>query len=284
MKILVIDRDSVTTQMISAKLQASGHTVVVEAVKNNAIERLALENFDAIFIDPSPLSNPRPVILGIRRSVREYPYIVLMSQEMTREDAIRAGANDILTKPLDASNLEKMVQNGDRVTKLIRRIGDESEDFPSAGGVIAKSAFNQLFLSSLDRADRYGERSFLVFIGISNFKAIQQDEGPYAAQTIAARLSQVLVRLRRQSDIIAQTGKSEYCLMLQRPQYDTEPMEAASRFAEALAKNDDLGMAGTSKAEVFVTLIDLPVGSKHADHVMNPGSAGGMISGKASPI
>lgn len=284
MKILVIDRDSLTTQLISARLQASGHTVVVEAVKNNAIERLAVEKFDAIFIDPSPLSNARPVILGIRRSVRDYPYIVLMSQGMQRDEALRAGANDLLSKPLDASGLDQMVQNAERLTKLIRRIGDESEDFPSAGGVIAKSAFNQLFLSGLDRADRYGERSFLVFIGIANYREIADIDGPYPAQTIAAKLSQTLVRLRRQSDIIAQTGKSEYCLMLQRPQYETEPMEAATRFAEALGKNDELALAGSTKVQLYVSLIGLPVGVKHADHVMNPGAAGGMLSAVASPI
>ncbi|MCU1418789.1 MAG: hypothetical protein JWP32_2963 [Schumannella sp.] len=284
MKILVIDRDTVTTQLISNRLQAFGHTVVVEAVKNNAIERLGIEKFDAIFIDPSPLTNARPVILGIRRSVREYPYIVLMSQSIDREEALRAGANDVLLKPLDSSALEKMVDSAERLTKLIRRIGDESEDFPSAGGVIAKSAFNQLFLSCLDRADRYGERSYQVFIGCANYNEVFQMDGPYAANALAAKLSQTLVRLRRQSDIIAQTGKAEFCLMLQRPQYETEPMEAAHRFAEALSKNDELAIAGGSKVKLYVTLVDLPVGAKHADHVMNPGASGSLLAGISSPI
>lgn len=278
MKILVIDRDPLTTQLISTRFQAMGHIVVVEAVKNNAIERLGVEKFDAVFIDPSPLSNARPVILGIRRSVRDYPYIVLMSQSLDREEALRSGANDVLIKPLDGSAIEGMVGNAERLTTLIRRIGDESEDFPSAGGVIAKSAFNQLFLSCLDRADRYGERSFQVFIGVANHAEILETDGPYAAQTVAAKLSQTLVRLRRQSDIIAQTGKFEYCLMLQRPQYETEPLEAASRFAEALAKNDDLATTGACKVQLYVSLIDLPVGQKHADHVMNPGVSGGALN------
>ncbi len=275
MRILVIDRDTLTTQLISSRLQAHGHDVVVEAVKNNALERLASESFDMVFIDPAPLSNARPVILGIRRSVRTYPYVVLMSQGMEREEAIKSGANEVLLKPIDASGLEKMVQNAERLTALIRRVGDESEDFPSAGGVIAKSAFNQLFLSGLDRADRYGERSFLVFIGIHNHADILAMDGPYAANTIAAKLSQTLVRLRRQSDIIAQTGKSEYVLMLQRPQYETEPMEAASRFAEALARAEDMASAGSTPVELFVSLIDLPVGERHAHHVIRPGSAAG---------
>lgn len=283
MKILVIDRDSLTTQMISSRLQAQGHLVVVEPVKNNAVERLSAESFDAVFIDPAPLTNARPVILGIRRSGRGYPYIVLMSQSADREEALKCGANDLLLKPADPAMLEKMAKNAQRLKALVKRIGDESEDFPSAGGVIAKSAFNQLFLSGLDRADRYGERSFLVFIGIANYNEIIQMDGPYPAQTVAAQLSQTLVRLRRQSDIIAQTDKAEYCLMLQRPQYETEPVDAAARFAEALTKSADLGMAGATQVQLYVSLVDLPVGEKHAEYIMIPG-APDLKAAASSPV
>lgn len=268
MKILVIDRDTLTTQTVRARLEALGHSVVEESVKNNAIERLAREEFDVVFFDPAPLNNARPVVLGIRRSVKNYPYIVLMSQDMEREEALKSGANNILLKPLDPSQLEAAADNAQRLTRLIRRIGDESEDFPSAGGVIAKSAFNQLFLSGIDRADRYGERSFLLFIGIANYNDIRELDGQYSADFAAAKLSQYLVRLRRQSDIIAQTGKSEFCLILQRPIYETEPMEAANRFADALTRLDDLCAGDQVVVKVAVTLLDIPVGSKLVEHIV----------------
>jgi PleD family two-component response regulator len=198
--------------------------------------------------------------------VRNYPYVVLMSQDMDRSEALKSGANDIMVKPLDASELERMVKNAQRLTALIRRVGDESEDFPSAGGVIAKSAFNQLFLSCIDRADRYGERSFLVFININNYNELLTVDGKYAAEYAVAKLSQYLVRLRRQSDIIAQTGKGEFCLMLQRPMYETEPLEAANRFADALNKFNDIVPSDSASVEIGVTLVDLPVGAQHVDH------------------
>lgn len=268
MKILVIDRDTLSTQLIKSKLEAMGHELIEEPVKNNALERLEKEQFDTIFFDPAPLNNARPIVLGIRRAVNNYPYVVLMSQDMEREDAIRSGANEIMVKPLDAGSLDEMIENAERMTKLIARIGDESEDFPSAGGVIAKSAFNQLFLSAIDRADRYGERSFLVFIGIKNYGDLVNMDGPHAAAYSTAKLSQYLVRLRRQSDIIAQTGKSEYCLMLQRPQYDTEPMEAANRFADALSQLEDIASSDNATVDVHVTLLDVPVGEKHIEHII----------------
>lgn len=268
MKILIIDRDTLSTQLIRSKLEVMGHILEEEPVKNNALERLEKDEFDAIFFDPAPLNNARPIVLGIRRAVRNYPYITLMSQDLAQEDAIRSGANEIMVKPLDASKLDTIIDNAERMTDLIIRMGDETEDFPSAGGVIAKSAFNQLFLSALDRADRYGERSYLVFIGIKNYREILDMDGPQAAAYSAAKLSQYLVRLRRQSDIIAQTGKSEYCLMLQRPQYETEPLEAANRFAEALSQLEDIASTERTTVDVHVTLVDVPVGVKHAEHLI----------------
>jgi len=268
MKVLVIDRDTLSTQLIRSKLELKGHTVVDEAVKNTALERLEKETFDIVFFDPAPLNNARPLVLGIRRSVRNYPYVVLMSHDLKREEAIKSGANDVMSKPLDAATLDLTMTNADRLTALMKRIGDESEDFPSAGGVIAKSAFNQLFLSAIDRADRYAERSFLVFIGIRNYKKVIENYGAYAVEYATAKLSQYLVRLRRQSDIIAQTGRSEFCLMLQRPQYDSEPIEAANRFAAALEKLEDICANDGDVIEVAVTLVSLPVGQLHAEHIV----------------
>jgi len=212
MKIMVIDRDSLSTQLIRSRLEPVGHHVIEESVKNNAIEHLQKEDFDAVFFDPMPLNNARPIVLGIRRAVRNYPYVILLSSSMEREDALKSGANDFMLKPLNGAKLEANVLNAKRLTGLIQHIGDESEDFPSAGGVISKSAFNQLFLSCLDRADRYGEQAYMVFIGIKNYQEILELDGTYATEFASAKLSQYLVRLRRQSDIIAQTRKAELCL------------------------------------------------------------------------
>ncbi len=281
MKILVVDRDRLSAQLIKTKLEALGHTIVEETVKNNALERMGRESFDIVFIDPAPLTNPRPVILGIRRSVSNYPYIVLMSHSATQDEAISAGTNDIMAKPLEAEDLIKKVKNGQRMIELIRRIGDDSEDFPSAGGVIAKSAFNQLFLSSMDRADRYGERTYVIFISVSNYQDIISKDGPYAADYAVAKMSQYLVRLRRQSDIIAQTARNEYALMLLRPQYETEPMEAANRFAHALESYDDLVGTGTVNVQISLKLVDLPVGALHIEHSVNKQQGAGIDAGHA---
>ncbi len=271
MKILIVDRDELTTQLIRSKLEPLGHQIIEETVKNDAVEKLASEQFDIIFFDPSPLASARPVVLNIRRAVGHYPYIVLLSSEATREEVIKAGTNALLPKPVSAESLDKVMEDAGRLTQLVRRIGDDSEDFPSAGGVIAKSAFNQLFLSGIDRADRYGERTFVLFISMNNYQEVLELDGPYAADYAVAKLSQYLVLLRRQSDIIGQTAKYEYALLLQRPAYETEPLEAAKRFAESLESCKDIVSSGSAPVEISVRLVDVPVGSKLVEYTVVPG-------------
>ncbi len=265
MKMLVIDREEITAELMRSRLEPLGHKIEQEEVKNNAVERLRSEHFDMIFIDPAPLTSSRPLILNLRRATTQYPYIVQMG-DLELMEAIQSGANEKLSKPVDPEALDKAVENARHLIAQVKRIGDDSEDFPSAGGIIAKSAFNQLFLSAIDRADRYGERTYVVFIGMKNYQTIFESEGAYNAEYLAAKLSKYLVRLRRQSDIIAQTEKGEFALLLQRPLYETEPMEAANRFAEAIMDASDLFKADGAAPEFYVRLIDLPGGNRIIQH------------------
>lgn len=272
MKVLVVDHDEMSTQLMRTKLQALGHEVFCETAKNNAVDRVSSEKFDVVFIDPSPLTDIRSLVLNIRRHAQNYLYIVFMGVEGSQSAAIGAGMNDFLAKPVDEAELIKKSENAERLIKLVERIGDDSEDFPSAGGVISKSAFNQLFLSSIDRADRYGERTFVLFISMSNYKEIYDLDGAYAADYAVAKLSQYLVLLRRQSDIIGQTARYEYALLLlQRAQKADEAVMAAERFTQSLFGLDDIVTTGEQPVDVCVRLIDLPVGSTIVEHIFTPG-------------
>jgi CheY-like chemotaxis protein len=270
MKILVIDRDGLCVQRIRTKLEPFGHSVTEDSGKNSAVDRLSQEQFDVVILDPSPLTSARPVVLSIRRVMRVYPYIFLASETIPHDEALKCGVNDLIVKPFDAAVLPQKIENAERLIGLARRLGDVSEDFPSAGGVIAKSAINQLFLSALDRADRYGEQSFLLQIALNNYREIRDMDGAYAAEHAVASLCKYVVFLRRQSDIIGQSAKNEYTLLLQRPIYETEPMEAANRFAESLSKFGDISSSGSASAEIVITLLEIPSGKEIIRHRVVP--------------
>jgi diguanylate cyclase (GGDEF)-like protein len=265
MKVLIIDRDTMFSSLLAAKIRAAGHEVFECAVKNDGIEQIGTKKIDAVFFDPAPLADPKAVMLQVRRQVHTFPYMILMGEGADRAAGIKAGCNDGISKPFDPAMVDAALANAERMVSLINRIGDESFDFPSAGGVISKSAFNQLFLSAIDRVGRYGENAHVLFISIPNYDDIALDDGKYAADYAVSKLAQTLVRLRRQSDILAQTGAHEFALLLQRPQTETESLDAAKRFSSALDSQDDITSNGVTELHIEVRLTQLPTGGLDFD-------------------
>ncbi len=269
MKILIIDRDQLSSQLLASRLKEQGHDVYEEQIKNEGLDKLSAERIDVVFIDPSPMKDVRAIALNIRRTIRSYPYIIYMSAETIEfKDVIEAGCNDLLDKPIDLKSAEQKVKNAKHMLNMMARINDDSEDFPSAGGVIAKSAFNQLFLSAIDRGTRYNERSYVLSIGIENYHEIKSLDGTYNADYAVSKLAYHLVRLRRQSDVIGQTGAHEFSLLLQRTQDKNESQEAAKRFAASLEEYDDIQPAEGGKIRIYVRLTDLPGGQLSYEHVI----------------
>ncbi|MCI5059967.1 MAG: response regulator [Alphaproteobacteria bacterium] len=270
MKILIIDRDELAAQMISSRLEEDGHEIVTESVKNEALERLEKEDFDVVFVDPAPMRDVRAMAMNIRRAARTYPYILLMShdEEVNPNDVLSGGCNDYILKPLDPQDIHKKIINAGHFKTLMDRLGDTSEDFPSAGGIIAKSAFNQLYLSAIDRGSRYHEHAFVLSIAIDNFKEIKDMDGAYNAEYSISKLAYHLVRMRRQSDIIGQTKPNEYSLLLQRVQGIKEAQNAANRFAVTLDEIDDFLPSEGHDIQIHITLTALPTGEQSFDHVL----------------
>ena len=268
MKILVIDRDQLVAQMISSRLESEGHEIEVESVKSEGLERVAKERFDLIFIDPSPMKDARAMALNIRRSSRNYPYIILMTAEEDAQasDIMAMGCNDYICKPLDQSDIHTKVENAGRLQKLFDNLGDTNEDFPSAGGVISKSAFNQLCLSAMERGGRYNELAFILAIYIKNYKEMKALDGTYVADFSVSKMAHHMVRLRRQSDIIGQTGKNEYSILLQRTQNLTEAIDAAKRFAASFDEIDDFLPPEGKEITIRIELTHLPTGGCPFEH------------------
>jgi CheY-like chemotaxis protein len=266
MNVLIIDKSDVAAQLVKTKLEKLGHTVVNEPSKEKALALVEKTNYDFILLDPAPLPDAKSIILSLRRAGAAYAYIGLLSGDDSQAKAISAGANDILVKPVNQERLNLCIEHADHVTGLIRRIGNTTKDFPSAGGIIAKSAFYQLFISAFERGGRYGERTHIMFVSLENYHNITKESGSYAGNLIVAHFSKALASIRRQSDIVGQTSPFEYAVLLQRAQKDDEPKQAAGRFADTLKKMLQYDAALSTVPRMRVKLIEVPTGQKICDY------------------
>ena len=269
MKLLVIDRDRTNCEQIEAFVKDADITVACEPIRAKAVDAFRAGGFDAILIDPAPQGDLRPFIIGIRRTANSpFPPILVMAHDMTKEQVLAVGGNALLTKPLDKTDFLTKARNALRLVDAARMMSDEKTDFPSKDGIIAKSAFNQLFITCLDRADRYGENSYLIFVNVDNLAEIAEKDGAEAAAKVADNLRRTISRTRRLSDIAGHIEQARFCLLLLRVAKEDEPFLAANRFAEALKENHDLISTSATKAILKVWLLGIPSGEIPVEHVV----------------
>lgn len=271
MKILIIERDQMSSQMLASKLEADGYEVHQESSKNEAIERVAQESFPIVLLDPTPMRDARALTLNMRRNAQNVPYAILITAEedILLSDVMKMGCNDFVLKPLDSKEVLEKIDNAKRLHDLFDQLSDVSEDFPSAGGVISKSAFNQLCLSAMERGGRYNELAFILTISIENYDEIKKLDGEYHANYSVSKMAQHMVRLRRQSDIVGQIAKNEYAILLQRTQGNEEALNAARRFAATFDEIDDFLPAEGKPISIHLNLMHMPTGAVFFDHILS---------------
>jgi DNA-binding response OmpR family regulator len=259
MKILIVDRDRLTTQLLQNRLEGDGHTVVAEQVRKDALNMVERENFEVVIIDPAPLPSARPMTLPLRWEQRTgYFYLLLMGHEAKPEEVIHCGMNDQILKPFDWQDVAKKLVNAQRLNDFMRRLC-ETEENRSSTLVFGKRAFYQLVLSALDRAYRYGEQAYLLKIDITNVEALGTGVQKAIDDTAA-----YLGKLHRRSDFLGHTDVSEYVLLLLRPAVNNEPQDAHDRFSIALREFRET-YEGKVKPDYKVELWVLPSGEVAAE-------------------
>lgn len=271
MKVLVIDRDRDSCEQLQSILSEIEAEVVFDPIKNTAMETLKKTSFDVVLFDPAPANDQmRSFIMGVRRTTNSFPPILVLTHALELKDVSAAGGNEVIKKPIDKVELVKKIRNAARISAVANVMADEREDFPSKEGLIAKSAFNQLFITCLDRADRHGERSYLIFVAVDNLAEIAAADGQEHADKVANNLRRTISRTRRTSDIAGHIKQAEFCLLLLRPTREDEPFLAANRFAESLKENLDLVATSPTPAVLKVWLLAIPSGEIPVEHVVKP--------------
>ncbi len=264
MKIMLIDRDRDVVDEVENICRQDGNIdLTIEPIKNNAIDAVRAEPYDAIFFDPAPKNEEmRALLIGVRRGNPNYTPVVIMSHQLSLDESKKSGANDYIKKPFDQNEFKKKLGNLKRLADFNKQLQDESIDFPSKDGVISKSAFNQIFISCLDRADRYGEETYLTFATIKNIDDIRAQHGDDVAAEICENLKKYTTRIRRLSDIAGRTAENQICLMLTRPANADEPRMAITRFADSMAEYAELISTSDAKAVINVSMMAIPSGEE----------------------
>jgi DNA-binding response OmpR family regulator len=132
MKLLIVEDDSDISEFISEGFKAEGYTVdtAFQGVQGSFMARV--NSYDAIILDFSlPLKNGIEVCQEIRDSGSSAPILFLsvIDDTKTKIHALRAGADDYLTKPFFFDELKE------RIKALLRRPRTIAESIITIGEV-----------------------------------------------------------------------------------------------------------------------------------------------------
>ena len=261
MKVLVLVKSQIEADQVSRVVETQGHVCVPYTDWDTYIDALRKETHPILFVDQSFLTDQNAAEL--RRNSLGYVYIIGIG--VSEDKVLKSGLNSALPRVSDADEVERVTDVASNFLIKYQKLSNEAEDFPSSGGVISKSAFNQLFLSALNRTGRYGDDAYVLFFSIENYKNILVDDSEYSARHAAARLAYHLSKTRRLSDILAQTDDHEYALLFLSPEYKKEPLEATNRFVATLSRIQDY-TTGPSSVEVSLRLYRFPSGEVEKEH------------------
>jgi CheY-like chemotaxis protein len=115
MKILIIEDDPTSLKLTSEVLQMGGHVVMLATTADQAIYSLKAVRPDVILLD---LALPGIKGVAVARQCREEPStrdvpimaITAFSTEYGRDDALKAGCDAYLVKPINTRTLLQQVE------------------------------------------------------------------------------------------------------------------------------------------------------------------------------
>ena len=194
MKVLVVDDDPISVELLKHTLTESGHDVVAHDNGSSAIEYLMSDTTCRMVITDweMPVMDGLELARRIRSSIPgRYVYVIMLtSREGTQSvvDGLSAGADDFITKPFHPAELEVRVNSGRRLLALESRNMTifalaklaESRD-PETGSHLERVRnYSRLLAQHLGKSDAFGEMIDDKFVDLMYLTSPLHDIGKVA--------------------------------------------------------------------------------------------------------
>ena len=231
--VLIIDDDPDVREVVTASLELSGYRVFSASSSNEAEDVLRQVEIEAVLLDlvlgdESGLN----LLAKIRASYAALPVIIVTGHPTleTAVAAMRGGATDFVTKPVDGTMLDLRLQKALEVERT-RRLANTD----GLTGLFNHRFFQERLTEEFDRAQRYEKSLALVLVDIDFFKNYNDHYGHPRGDQALIRVARILRRSSRTSDIIARYGGEEFAALLPEASGD-EAWIYAERVRSRIAK------------------------------------------------
>lgn len=213
-RVLIIDDDAVTSKFYGAILRDAGMNVYLLNDPTQLLTVMTDFRPELVLMDVY-----MPVCSGVElsRMIRQdnsyvdVPIVFLSSEaDRTKQlDAVRAGADDFITKPVAPeylkSSLSSRAERYRSLRALIMRDG--------LTGLYNHTAIKEQLAAEISQAGRNGAPLALAMIDLDHFKEINDTYGHPAGDQVLRTLARLLRQRLRRSDIVGRYGGEEFAVI-----------------------------------------------------------------------
>jgi diguanylate cyclase (GGDEF)-like protein len=231
-KILIVDDDPLSLNLLSKLLISEGYGVSIFTRASEALSELKRNNFDLLILDLSMPEVDGSEFLKTLRGQVNYTSVVFLSAH--REEAkvvscLDAGANDYIQKPIRPHEFLARVRAQLRLKDLHDELDQANQklkllaDTDDVTGLFNMRSLYQKLDFEIERAKRFGRSVGVVMMDMDYFKTVNDSHNHLFGSFVLAEVGRLIKKHMRNIDIAARYGGDEFLMVL------TETNEAGMR-------------------------------------------------------
>ena len=218
LKVLVVTEDRVLQRQLSGFFDLVGYQVLQAAERTSALAAVAAESPQIVLLDAelAAAGDWELCSLLAPRQPGAGPFKFLLVEEPDERqlhEALEAGIDDFLIKPVAYGELLSRMRSAARVLEFDRRVSQQSR-VDSLTGLLSRSAMTGHLRRQLSEHNGSQPRVACVVLDIDFFARINRQHGGAAADALLQAFAQELNRLRVGSEVLACLGVDRFCVML----------------------------------------------------------------------
>jgi len=246
-KLLLVDDDPAVLNMLQKLIRSFGYEFDTAADGLQAMSKLEEDDYAIVLTD---MMMPRMTGMELIRHIQQnHPHINTIAmtgydRTFTYTDVIRAGANDFITKPFSADELEAKLSRIIRELELVRQLKELSIS-DALTQIYNRRYFDLKLLEETQRAYRQGHNAYLIIIDVYDLKGYNDQLGHQAGDILLQAVGSILTHcIRKNVDWAFRYGGDEFAVILSQVNLE-QTRQTAERILEKF-RDHNFSIAGLS--------------------------------------
>ncbi|MBD3277945.1 MAG: diguanylate cyclase [Candidatus Aegiribacteria sp.] len=229
MKIIIADDDPISRKILSKVVSDMDYDPITVDNGRDALDCIRHNDCSVVLLDwMMPGMDGIEVCREIRRMETENEhvcYIIINSAREGSDDiswALKAGANDYISKKTDSLELKARIGVGVRTAQLEKKLIDLNNRLKflvrtdSLTGLLNHAAILKELSMELDRGKRDNSSTSVLMIDLDRFKAVNDTYGHQTGDRVLMNFANLLLQSCRSFDRIGRYGGEEFLIVLPR--------------------------------------------------------------------